>query len=168
MTNRTEASRPRRLRTVLFVCLGIVAIVVIAAAWVGVRALLAKGELDAIVPLVDDVKSAASDRDLNRIDTLASELADHAERATALSSDPVWRTAEAVPWLGPNLAAVRIASSQLDQMSRKVVEPLVKVAQQEQKGASGGSLDIAGISAAVKPLAVAASTTHRAARDLAA
>ncbi|MBN9184210.1 MAG: hypothetical protein J0I97_01915, partial [Microbacterium sp.] len=83
MTNRTEASRPRRLRTVLFVGLGIVAIVVIAAAWVGVRALLAKGELDAIVPLVDDVKSAASDRDLNRIDTLASALADHAERATA-------------------------------------------------------------------------------------
>lgn len=168
MTNRTEASRPRRLRTVLFVCLGIVAIVVIAAAWVGVRALMAKAELDAIVPLVDDVKSAASDRDLNRIDTLASELADHGERATALSSDPVWRTAEAVPWLGPNLAAVRIASAQLDQMSRKVVQPLVKVAQQEQKGLSGGSLDIAGISAAVKPLAVAASTTHRAARDLAA
>ena len=151
----------------LIVSLSVLGVLVIAVAWVGVRALMAKSELDAIVPMVDDIKSAAAAQDLAKLGQLSDELADHSARAAGLTSDPVWRVAEVIPGAGPNLAAVRIVSAQLDAVSHRAVVPLVDLAADAQKQSSAGSLDVAGLAAAAKPLTAAAATVRTAAADLA-
>jgi hypothetical protein len=166
MTETTTAPRTRRRRTVLIVVLSILGLVLIAVGWVGVRAMMAKGELDAMVSLVGDVKSAADARDLDRLGGLSDDFVKHADRAASLTSDPVWRLAEVVPWIGPDLAAVRITSQQLDAVGTHAVRPLVDLAAGMQKDAVGGGLDVAGLAKAAKPLANASATVRTATRTL--
>jgi len=103
------------------------AVVVLAAlAWVGVRALMAKSEIDQVTSHIDELRQAVGDGDLDTLAKVADEVAPHVQRADALTGDPIWRATEVVPVLGPNLAAARVSSSQLDVLVNDLALPLLK------------------------------------------
>ena len=96
-------------------------------AWIGVRAFLAKGELEAAVPLAQQVREQVLGGDAAAAGKTARELASHAREAAALTSDPIWRAAEIVPWIGPNLAAVRNLAGATDEVAVGAIAPLVNL-----------------------------------------
>ncbi|WP_169514007.1 DUF4012 domain-containing protein [Agromyces subbeticus] len=51
-------------------------------------------------------------------------MAGHAASAAALTSDPIWRGAELVPFVGPNLEVMRVVAASVDLIARDAVVPL--------------------------------------------
>jgi hypothetical protein len=107
----------------------ILAACVLAAAvvWVGVRALLVKDDVAAIQSLTTRMTDAAASADLDALGAVNAELGTHARRAVGLTADPLWRTAELLPVVGTNLAAVRTAVDAVDTLSTRVVSPVLGV-----------------------------------------
>ncbi|QEO14128.1 DUF4012 domain-containing protein [Agromyces intestinalis] len=128
---RAEAPAPRRrrLRVVLGVLVLAAVAVTAAAAWIGVRALTAKQELEAAVPVVERIVDVAQ-ADPTELGDSIDELTAHTARAVELTDDPVWRTAEHLPWIGDDLAAVRTLAAVGDRLAQHVAKPLVGVAGQ--------------------------------------
>jgi hypothetical protein len=99
-----------------------------AGAWVGARALMAKAELEAAVPLAASLKDAVAQNDMALVSRTSSELHRHSSSAAALTSDPVWRAAEILPVVGPNLTAVRQLAQVTVDISTNAIGPLTRLA----------------------------------------
>ncbi|MDZ8170636.1 DUF4012 domain-containing protein [Microbacterium xanthum] len=100
--------------------------VVAAAAWIGIRGILAYGHLD------DAQTAAALTRDqltdpASAADAVAT-IADDTAAARSLTTDPIWRAAEVLPWVGPQLAAVSTMTVAVDDVAGSALTPLVEVA----------------------------------------
>lgn len=137
-------------------------------AWVGVRALTVMTELRAASALTSDVRSALEHRDAALMRDAVDAVEGHAAAAAHASSDPVWRGVEVLPFLGPNLAGARVASTQLDAALRDVADPLLDLS--EQFAASDEehrAIDVTMLRSAAEPLRTAAATLHRATAEFA-
>lgn len=146
--------RPRWARGLVIALFVVLGLILAAGVWIGVRAVMAKGELEAILPLVQPVQDAVQTRDFDRLAELAGQAQDHAAAAADLTGDPVWRAAEIVPFVGQNLAAVRVVSASLAGISSSA-GPLLTVAS-DLKGSSETGFDLALFAQAQQPLADAA------------
>jgi hypothetical protein len=124
---RARRARNRRSRTVLWIVLALVLVVISAALWVGVRGVLAKNALDEAVPAATALSGQVSAGDRDGASDSFDTLSRNASEAAALTSDPVWRAAEYIPYLGANLTAVREAAGTVDDISRDAVRPLVDI-----------------------------------------
>lgn len=107
----------------------VVATLLGAAVWTGARAIAVKDELEAAVSIGSELSDSIAAMDTARASELTDALAKHARRASDLSGDPVWRVAEVVPFVGPNLAGARIASQQIAALTDGVIRPVLKVAE---------------------------------------
>lgn len=141
------------LRRVALVLALVVGLLLIAASWVVVRGVQAKAELDALAPLVAPLQQAAADGDLVALAALTADAREHSAAAAALTGDPIWRVAEVTPWAGPNLAAVRIVSTSVDEMLAGAL-PLLELA--DASTTADGSWDLDALSEAGEPLDTAA------------
>jgi len=119
---------PRPGTVVVWVVAGIALVLVVGAAWVGTRALLARDELQSAVPLATRIQDQVVAGDADGATATAADLRRRAGNAADLTSDPVWRAAEVVPLLGPNLTAVRELAAVADDISRRAVTPLTQIA----------------------------------------
>ena len=136
-----DATRKVASRRTLLLVLGALAVVIVAAvAWVGVRAVLLKGELESMVPLASELEGAVAARDMDRMSQLVGEVGAHAATADGLSGDPVWRAAELMPGVGANLTAARVVSSHLHSVAA-AAQPLV-AAMQRRRGRGGAGFDV--------------------------
>jgi len=106
----------------------VVAVLVASTAWIAVRALMAKSDLEASVSLVSTIKTEVAKGDVSAARASSAELAKKAESARSLTSDPVWRAAEAIPWVGGNLTAVRQVSDVVATVADDSITPLAAVA----------------------------------------
>lgn len=142
----------------------LLAVLLAGAAWLGVRAAMAKDELEALVPVVSELQPAVAERDAARLVDLASALGEHGEAAVSLTSDPVWRLAELLPVAGANLAAVRVVAEQLTKLDEMAVRPLADLmASTESRDAPGaGGFDLRLAADARAPLTTAARALHSA------
>lgn len=174
---RTEESRPsgvgarrhrrssrrrgnrRGDRWVRWGLIGLAVLVVASAAWIGVRGVLAKQELEAAVPLASAAQEQVVAGDAAAATATARELSEHAAAASALTSDPVWRAAEWIPWIGPNLEGMRVIAASVDRVATGAVEPLADAAADLDLAAfspSGGRVDLEPVLAAQEPVRRAA------------
>jgi hypothetical protein len=110
------------------ILLAVLLVVAALIAWVGIRASIARGELEGAIPLASTMQEQVVAGDGEAAQKTAQELALRAESAHALTSDPIWRAFEIVPSLGANLAAVRQLAAALDSLTRDAVVPLAEVA----------------------------------------
>ncbi|MDH6235817.1 DUF4012 domain-containing protein [Cryobacterium sp. CG_9.6] len=110
------------------VMLAVLAIVLLGTAWVGVRAVMARDELQSAVPLAEKIRSDVVSGNSQAASQTVAELAPHAARAVSLTSDPVWRAFETVPVLGTNLSAVRGVAAIVDSLVLDAVQPLIEAA----------------------------------------
>ncbi|MEV8214384.1 DUF4012 domain-containing protein [Leifsonia sp. NPDC077715] len=131
----TSARRLPQLRhpVLVWVLIAVGVILLFTIVWVSVRGFLAQQSLNAAVPAADRVKAAIGSGDLGAAGRAATELRHKTGEAAALTSDPVWVTVEAVPFIGPNLTAVRTAAAASDTVASRVIEPLV---------AAGSAIDL--------------------------
>jgi hypothetical protein len=113
---------------VLFVASGILILVLACIGWVGARGVLAKEELESAIPLAAEVQRRLLGGEVDAAGKAALELVDSAERAAALTSDPVWRAFESLPALGVNLAVVRQLAETVKEISNNAVLPLTNAA----------------------------------------
>jgi hypothetical protein len=107
---------------------GFAIILVGASAWVGIRGWMAKAELEAAIPLAGQLKEHVLAQETVKAEAAAGKLDDHAEQAASLTTDPIWRAMEYLPWAGPNLAAFREMAGVVDGISKGAVEPLTELA----------------------------------------
>lgn len=126
-SRRRERPHSRR-KIVLWAVLGLLAVVVLCTTWVGVRGYLAKGELEAVIPLASTIQDQILAADGDAAAQSVDDLQDHSSAAAALTSDPIWRAYEVLPWLGPNLTAVRELAGVVDDVAHDAVGPLASVA----------------------------------------
>jgi hypothetical protein len=111
----------------LWVVLALVLLVILAVAWVGVRAELAKGHLERAVGDVDTLRSQLTDANTKGAQTTAKRLEHEAGAARSLTGDPVWGAAQYVPFFGTNLRAVRQVSVVVDDVAQDAVSPVAGV-----------------------------------------
>lgn len=122
----TRSPRSRGTRITLWSIGGLALLVVLAAAWIGVRGLLAYRDLESAKTLVGSIRSEViGTQDLAAARADAATLTTKADAAHSLTSDPIWRAAEIVPGLGPNLRATREVSAAVAQVADGAVSPLI-------------------------------------------
>jgi hypothetical protein len=95
--------------------------------WVGSKALTVKSELEAARPLLVSVKDKVLSGDAGAAGDDAEKLSNHAAAAREATSDPVWRFVELLPWVGPNLVAVRTVTESVDEVIEDAVYPAVRL-----------------------------------------
>jgi hypothetical protein len=133
-------------------------------AWIGVRAALAQTHLLHAQAAVSDATSALDDP--AAATTVFASIGDDTSAARELTGDPVWRLAEALPWIGPQLSAVADTASAIDS-AVGALEPLADASaglSLEVIRSVDGTVDVASI-AAIAPAATAAAATLRESAD---
>ncbi|MGA1835714.1 DUF4012 domain-containing protein [Herbiconiux sp. 11R-BC] len=141
----------------------------LVAGWVGTRAWLAKGELEAAVPLASTIQSEVGSGKVDEARATADELRRHAQSAASLTDDPIWRSVELLPWAGSNLTAFREAAAVTNDVASNAVWPLVSNVAQLGVGSFqpvNGTIDLAALASAEASVTSAASALDRAAVDV--
>ena len=152
-TPRSGHRPPTPRRIVLFVIGGVLVLALAAVAWVGIRAVLAKKELEAAVPLASTLQSRIVAGNSKAASVTFARLNDHASSAAGYTSDAVWRAFEGVPGVGANLTAVRELAAVVDGLSQNGLKPLTAIAGRvslSEFKPVNGAIDVAPL-AAVQP-----------------
>lgn len=123
-----KLARKRRLhrRWWVWTLVGVV-VIVLPIAWLGIRGWIAKGDLESAQVLLSTLKAQALAFDADGALESLKQISIRTEEAAALTDDPIWRAAEAVPSLGQNLAAVRELAAAAHGIVESVAAPLVAV-----------------------------------------
>lgn len=99
-------------RVFAWVLAGVLLIALAATVWVGVRGSLAYAHLKTVQDAM--ATATASGTDPADAATALQPLASDVASAHNLTSDPIWRAAEHLPWVGPQLAAFGTVAASAD------------------------------------------------------
>jgi len=125
---RRDVESGKRKRWIIWGSAGALVVILAAGAWVGVRGLQAKSELEQAQSLVGKLKDEVVAFDIDSATNTFDRVSAHTSSARGLTSDIVWRGAEFIPFAGPNLRAFRELAAVTDDVIVDVAEPLVGVA----------------------------------------
>jgi hypothetical protein len=107
-----------------------------ATVWIGVRGWQARTALTTAIPQVEELQRQVLSGDLDGAQVTLDALQLRTERARSLTSDPIWRIAAHLPWVGRNLSAVGGVARGVDDLADLVMPPVV---------ASSGRLDLSAL-----------------------
>ncbi|PPL20189.1 hypothetical protein GY24_02415 [Microterricola pindariensis] len=141
-----------------------------AGGWLTQRVLTAKSALEDAEGVVSEVAAQLASGDASTLPEASEALGRLSATALEQSADPVWRVAESVPGLGPNLAAVRAVAESVDQIAREAVAPLSELSGTltlDTLRPSAGRIDIASITALSQRAIPAAQAFRQAAARIA-
>ena len=124
----TPARRSRRRRIVIIVVSVVAAVLAFAGIWIGVRGSMARTELLDAVPLASTIEKAAIAGHASSTAADVRLLQQKSAKAEDLTSDPVWRAAEVIPGVGPNLIAVRQSAALVHEVAVSGIPPLITLA----------------------------------------
>ena len=167
-SRRTTGRRGSRGRLVLWIVLALVLLLILAVAWVGVRGVLAKRDLEQSVGLVGTLRSQLVSGDSAAAGKTAEKLQDQAASARSLTADPVWSAFQLLPYVGSNLRAVRQVAVVVDDVATGAVEPVAGVIGDVNVKAfapKDGKVDLAPLVKAQPAVARATATLAKAERD---
>ncbi|MHA7987745.1 DUF4012 domain-containing protein [Rathayibacter sp. CAU 1779] len=155
-----------------WVIAGFAVAVVCGGVYLGMLAVDARGQLQASVDELAHVQSSLTSTNaasaLATAKDAAASVSASTHRAQGDTHNPVWRAAELVPWLGPNLAAVREASDVVVDASDNAVAPLSSLAGHLSPSdftPKNGTVDTSVLSSAAGTLATVSTSLHRASDD---
>lgn len=167
-SRRTTTGRGSRGRIALWTVLAIALLLILAVAWVGVRGVMAKNDLEESVQLVDTLRSQLVSGDSSAAQKTAGQLQDHAASARSLTGDPVWGAFQYVPFVGSNFRAVRGVAVVVDDVASGAVKPVAGIIDDVNVKAftpKGGRVDLAPLVRAQPAVARATTTLAEADRD---
>ncbi|MFB7893158.1 DUF4012 domain-containing protein [Microbacterium sp. NPDC056044] len=139
-------------------------LLVAAVAWIGIRGLMAKSDLEGAQNQIGALKKQALAFDVEGAGATLDAIAAHTSRAAVLTGDPVWRVAEYIPLVGPNLTAVRELAAVTDETIAGVVRPLLSAVSVMDPGSlqpKDGAIDLAPFVAAAEPVSKANASLQR-------
>src|SRR5918996_6215711 len=125
---KSRRTRSRRR----WIVLGIVIAVLLlagAAIMLGIQGLKARTTLTAAIPLVEQVEEGIRTGDTERAQRAVAELSESTQQARNAATGPLWSIAGVVPWIGPNLSAVSTTVTVIDDVTQRVLEPMVAAAE---------------------------------------
>ncbi len=128
---RAHRIRSRRRRTAGWLLLSAGAVVLACSAWVGWRSYQAYDELSKASAEISRLQSEV--KLVTQIEPSAAGVTvrvaqSHADRARSAVDDPLFRLATHLPWVGPNLSAIRQVSVSVDTLAGDALPGLVQVA----------------------------------------
>ncbi|KDA06600.1 hypothetical protein DC31_09495 [Microbacterium sp. CH12i] len=147
---------PVRRRWARWVIGTIVTLLILAIGWVMIRGIGAVNELKQVQKTTSQLRSTIAEGNLERAPQIASRIAEHAASARSLTSDPIWRGFEFVPWLGANFTAMREVAEVADSIAADAVTPVLDVAagiDLASLGFTGSTIDLAPFAEVEAPLA---------------
>ncbi|QHF22581.1 DUF4012 domain-containing protein [Rathayibacter sp. VKM Ac-2804] len=160
-SSRRASGTPRRSRRGLWITLTVLLVLVIGAVVAVLlavqtydKAMTVRAKLTSAIPLVSQVADQLTGFDTAGAESTAGQIATLTGEARDETDDPVWRVMEIVPFLGPNLSAVRAATEIADDVSGKIVTPLSSTSLDVLKPVDG-RVDIAAITALSDKITVA-------------
>ncbi|KQY42828.1 DUF4012 domain-containing protein [Cellulomonas sp. Root137] len=163
--------RRRTARRIAFGILVVLVVLVVAAGWLAFRGYQAGTALLSAKDVVVDLRSVVGDGDTQQIEARLPEIQADLAAARRATSDPVWRVAEHVPWVGAQLEAVRVVSVSLDDVVRDALPAVGRIDDvlhaQEARG-TDGRIDLAPLVEAAPDIAAAAASAHTAQAAVAA
>lgn len=115
----------RRLRRVLVVVLLLLLGVAAVLAWVGVDALRARSELESAAAQVKVLQAQVEQGDRAGAKATLASLQAHSSAARASTHGPHWSAVGALPWVGPNVAAVQAVSEVIDDLAVNALPTLM-------------------------------------------
>ncbi|MFE4080514.1 DUF4012 domain-containing protein [Paenarthrobacter sp. YIM B13468] len=126
--------RRRRMVVGIWVA-GISVILIASAAWIGYKATIVRNELATATQLLPDLKKEIAGNDAVAATASVKSLVEHTSAAREAASDPLWKAASALPWIGPNLQAAGEVAMTADDVARLGAVPLVNAFQSLDWGA---------------------------------
>ena len=161
-------SRRRLTGRIIAIILGLVTVAIAGCAlWIGVRAAQARGHLATAEILAHDV-AADFGSDPESVATTLPRIAQETRIARDLTSDPVWRLAEGIAWIGPQLRAVSTVTAAVDDVASDALQPLGSAIGDTPLSTfapQNGTIDTAAIAQLAQPAAEAAAIAQRAAAE---
>lgn len=157
----TDIDSPRRSRAWIGWLVGaLVVALLLCLGWIvirGIGAVVALGSAKEDAGLLEDAVRAG---ELDAATTIARRMAADTGNAVALTTDPIWRGAEWVPGLGPNLSSIREVSEVTYELSRQAAPKMLDAASVldlATLGISNGRIDLVPLAEAAPDLRIAAS-----------
>jgi hypothetical protein len=153
-----QRSRGRRIGLAVITAGGVL---VLAAVWLGITSLMARGQLNEVRTDAHALSAQISAGSWPAARANAADLAVHAHRANQLTSGPVWAVAASLPWGGEPLRTIRGLTAGADSLSREALPPLVSAAERLNPRTlrhADGSIDLARISAVTPAVTAAAAS----------
>lgn len=129
------------------------------------RAMAAKGSLEKAMPLASQASDAILAGDNARAKELSVELTSLTAGARAQTDDDVWKNVEWLPFVGPNLYAVRTAAAVTDDLVRDALTPATDLSLAALKP-KDGAIDLAGIATMQDVIAQASTAVTAASKKL--
>jgi hypothetical protein len=154
----SDISAPRSRHWIRWTLLTCLAVLLAATGWVAIRGGAAAADLQQVRDSASAMRTSIAAGKVDDAARDARALTEHAASARDRTSDPIWRTFEILPWLGPNLTAVREVSQIADRVASGAVQPLLTASKGislTDLGFHDGVLDLAPFSTAEPSLAEA-------------
>src|SRR5690606_38154172 len=129
-----DAARPRRRTWIGWVVGSVLVLLVIAAGWVAIRGIGATVALSQGAQTIERARALVAADEIEDLSRMAARASAHAQNAHSLTSDPVWRAAELVPWIGADLRAMRETAEIADELAGRVRGPLLDAAYEARLG----------------------------------
>ncbi|WP_188939790.1 DUF4012 domain-containing protein [Nakamurella endophytica] len=128
---RTHSAAYRRRRLVGRVLLGVGVLVLLFAGWVGWRTYQAYRALSDAANQVTQLQGSirgVADIDVPSARASVAVLQDSSSDAVSATSDPFYRAATVLPWVGPNLSAIQGIAQTVDGLSHTTAPALLEAA----------------------------------------
>lgn len=125
----TRLKRPKRSRPLVratAVAGAVVLAATAAGAWLSHRADQVRVELTAASQLLPQFKQQLMSKDESARTTL-DEIEAHTDAARSAATDPLWATASALPWIGPNFSAISEVALSADDLVNRAAKPILSV-----------------------------------------
>ena len=167
----TRVDKPKRplIRSAkLWVPIGILVVLVGLVVWGSIlanRAFAAKDALEEAIPLASKTQDLIAAGDLEGAKAAAGELTVLTAEARTQTKGRLWKAAEWVPVVGPNMAAVRVSSTAVDDLVHGAVIPATDITIDALKP-QGGAIDLVVLQQLADTVGTASDTIDQVASDL--
>lgn len=167
-TRRTQQApnnrRPRRRLAWTAFCVGVLILILGGAGvWLGFQASVIKDNLQATTELLPQLKKQLTANDGASAASTVAELSLHTTAAKSAGTDPLWKAASVLPWIGPNLSAATTVTVTADDVVQLAAKPLLGAFESldwKQLTPQDGALGLDAVSSAAPSVVTAANTVQ--------
>jgi len=167
----TRTDKPKRplIRSArLWVPIGILVVLIGLVVWGSIlanRAFAAKDALEEAIPLASKTQDLIAAGDLEGAKAAAGELTALTAEARTQTNGRLWKAVEWVPVVGPNMAAVRVSSTAVDDLVNGAVIPATDITVEALKP-QGGVVDLVALQQLADTVGTVSDTIDQVAADL--
>ena len=123
-----RSSRERFSRRTAYIVLGVIALLILIAAYLAYLIFDVKGSVETARTHAAAAKSAVLDGDVDKAQSEAKAADDAAQDARDTSGNPVWTATAAIPWLGSPLSSVHDMAVSVSDLTSRVLVPSAALA----------------------------------------